>query len=130
MQCNLINNVWVILVALLAATVCYCCSCDWLTFNLTYHIFIKKIFSFEFFFDLSFHIDPCWLRLLLFCPSFNEWICAFDLVIYANVVHCSQGYLIHGSPYLCSYRVFYYFMVSVACCCLRWEQMKNNNEIE
>lgn len=67
----------------------------------------------------------------------NEYahIQPIDLVIYANVVHT-----IHKDPNtrltlsMRSYHVgwlffhlFYYFMVIVACRCLRWEQMENKN---
>lgn len=116
---------------------------DWLsTYQACFHG--KEIFLFWIcfrFWFITFHIDPYWaeaVELYISFPLYSVNECAhtcthIDLVIYANVVHT-----IHKDPNtrltlsIRSYhvgffpRLFYYFMVIVACrCCLRWEQMEN-----
>lgn len=102
----------------------------------------KKIFSFKFLFDLSYHIDPCSWSWCSYFPLLSEWICAHAYTHrLGNLCKCRSQFTriaTRCSPYLRSYRVFfflffcfsftfYYFMVIVACRCLRWEQMGNKN---
>lgn len=95
-----INNVWVMLVALLLLLLLLMWLID---FQPAKRVFAeRRYFNLNFMFDLSFHIDPCavacwgWRTISLpFVRWMNEYahIQRINLVIYANVVHT-----IHKDP--------------------------------